>query len=634
MKKTIAIFFSICFFSSTLLAQSLSDSLEFIPLENPVNILSNNFNKQLNTYSLYSNLYYNTQFKDVILNLSEDYNSTFVKSAEKSIRDENHFNLSGAYKINKIFQAGVAANNKIYSDSRKIEINQASQSDGTFFAVFKPEDAIVFSPFFGYTNNRQIGESDNGYLYGAEGYLNNLLISDFNLSSQLKFRNEDISPRKNSIRYYNFIVKNIFNENVSNSVGVKYAQNRKDFYFKADSNTAREFDIVNNIQSRIETSNIIQDKLNYDNFLDIFSLDFLGNIAWRSIDRNTRYRSLAVPSPSLFDTKIDELKVELETMARYNSKAFNGTLRINYSERDEKHLTKNIAEINPLFYEERSQQESEKNNTAIRTTVALTGLVRFSPSDKLDFSLYQNKLKYNTPSTKNYDDRDEILSIVRFRYTKNLTPFFDAFVNTEGTYNHIVYIFSEKSSNNNVNRIIKLSAGGNYHGKYISSSNSFGVSANYTVYDFEDISPSYRSYSFRQYTALDSSEIKFTRDFSFVHYGYIKLSEQGDLKWASFSTKPTRYLEEIYSVPEFVVKYNKAELSLGLRYYALNTYNYKNNVKVIDTRYVSLAPLSGVKIIFNNDLYFKLYGWYEFITINSNVTKHQANFALNMHWNF
>ncbi|HED05488.1 MAG TPA: hypothetical protein ENI61_02245 [Ignavibacteria bacterium] len=615
-------------------AQVAEDSLKYIPVNNQINFLSTRFNKQLNTYFLNTGFLYNKRINKFLFNLSENYNSTFTRSIERSTRDEHVFKLSGSYTLNQKLRIGAAVINKIYSDSRKIEINQASSSNATIFGVINPFKQIIISPFLGYSNNRQIGESNNGLLYGAEAYINNLRLSNFNIISKLKFKNEDIFPRKNTQRFYNFSVINNFNENVANYINIKYLQDRKDFYFTADSITAKQFGIVNNIQSRIETSNLLQDKLRYDKLFNIFSMNLEGNVNWRSIDRNTKYHSLLILSPSIFDTKIDELKAALVSSIKYHSKIFTGTFRFSHSERDEKHLTKNLKGARDILYEERSKLESRKNNNSVRNEASLFGIINFSKSDILGFSFYQNKLTYNTPSINNYDDRDVLLSIIRLRYTKIISPFFDIFINTQGTYNHLVYIYSEKSSNNNVNRILSLEAGGNYHGSFVKSSNKFEVAANYTVYDFEALTPDFRSYSFRQYTATDSTSIKISNDFSFIHFGYIKLSEQGDLKWASFSTRPTRYLQEIFSIPKFQINYYNILFSLGLRYYSLITYNFNGLKKVVSSSYKSIAPLSEITYSITNKLNINFYGWYEFITMRNGIHKQQANLTLQMNWNF
>ena len=359
---------------------------------------------------------------------------------------------------------GILASNNILSDNRRIEINSASISNAALFATYTPEDKIYVSPFIGYSNNRQIGENDSGLLLGFEGLVDNLDISNWNINADVRLRDEDISPRKNTIRNLAFVASSIFEENVTNTIGVKLFQARKDFYYLSDPATLAYFNVVDNIQSRTESGYIIEDRLKYNHVLPFLSLDLLGRINYRSIDRDTRYKLPQVTSSSAFDAKVDELKIELESNASIVTDKFNGTLRLNYSERDENNIAKNyLGQSNP-FFDERSNLESMKNNSTIRGTLSFIGNYDFSKDDRLFFSLYQNKLRYDTPSTENFDDRDEVLSMVRLKYSRVLTPFFTAFINLEGTYNHVVYIFSENSSNNNVNRVIRLSSGVNIEG--------------------------------------------------------------------------------------------------------------------------------------------------------------------------
>ncbi|MFZ0453536.1 MAG: hypothetical protein WAM24_07265 [Ignavibacteriaceae bacterium] len=637
---TILIIYFLFFPAKKADAQVLSDTLEYITVNNSLNKLSTKFDKLLNTYILNSNVFYNNDFGKFSFKVSEDYNSTYIKSAEKSIKDEHFFSTSTAYKLKPYLNIGISALNNILSDNRRIEINQASESNVVLFSQFIPEEKIYISPYLGYANNRQVGENDYGYLYGMEGLVNKLQVSDFDISSQLKLRNEDITPRKNIDRYFNLLVLNNFDQDVLNSINLKFSQSRRDFYYNADAVTARYFDIINNIQDRIETNYFLQDNLNYNNIFDNVSVNLSGGVNLRSIDRNTRYRSAAIAtSPSfdtksIFDTRIDELKIDLESIINYRTDNFNSALRFNYSERDEKHITKNFPGIDQRFFDERSDQENQKNNNAIRASLAWIGNLFFSPTDRLSFSFFQNKLRYDTPSPVNFDDRDEILSIIRLRYSKMLTPFFEAFISAEGTLNHIVYIFSEKSSNNNINRIVKLSAGGNYNGRNFASLNNFEVSANYTVYDFEDINPTYRSFSFRQFTATDSSSIDFNEKFGLSFFGYIKLSEQGDLKWASFSTKPNRFLTEFFAEPKFKFIYAPLQLSAGLRYFGINTYNYNGMIRKIDSKYLSVGPVSEILLYLNTSLYLRIYGWYEFITTNSTVKRQQANLTMQVNYNF
>ena len=618
------------------LAQKLTDSLDFYIDTNQKNNLNTRLEKQLNTFYLTS--FFNlTGLSDSFLyNVNENYNSTLVNSTDKSIRDEHYLNLKSEYIISSPLRIGILASNNILSDSRKLEINSASISNAALFTTYTPVQKIYISPFLGYTNNRQIGENDSGLLLGFEGLVDNLNLSNWNINADVRLRDEDITPRKNTTRNLAIVATSLFEDNVSNIIGVKLFQTRKDFYYASDPVTLADFNVANNIQSRTESGYIIEDRLNYNHVLPFLSLDLLGRINYRSIDRDTRYKLPApdVKSTSAFDSKVNELKIEFESNAAIITDKFNGTLRLNYSERDENNIAKNYLGVSNPFFDQRANLESMKNNSTIRGTLSFTGNYDFSKDDHLFMSLYQSKLRYDTPSAENFDDRDELLSMVRLKYSRALTPFFNAFVNLEGTYNHVVYIFAENSSNNNVNRVIRLSSGGEYRGYNLSSLNIFEVSANYTVYDFEDLVPNFRSFSFRQLNIVDSTTLKLSRNVFINHYGYVKLSEQGDLKWTSFSTRPIRYLQEIYSEPKLNFIISKLILSAGIRFFTLNTFTYLVKQKIPESEYLSIAPVSEVSLNVDTSLYFRLYGYYEFITTNNSSKRKQISFTMQTIWNF
>ena len=619
--------------SQLALPQSV-DSLGLIRSTDLTNLLSTRFYKQLSTFNLNTRFDVTKEWDDFDIRVTENFNSTFIRSTVKSIRDEQFFAVQNKYQINNDLALGLGFSSNIYSDNRQIEINQATSNQLFLFSRIESENNIYLAPFAGYMNDQQVQNRDDGLLYGIDAVLNKIMFSDLIVSSDIKFRNEDISPRKNTIRHFNLLLNSEFTTWVSNFVNAVYSQNRKDFYFEADSVTSQQYNISSNIQSRIETGYLIQDRLRYNNLFDLFSFDVAGIVNWRNIERDTRYKSLQNVTTSTFDSEINELKLDFESTLGYDSRNFNGLLRLIYSERDEKNLAIRLPSAPEYLYQERVEQEARKNNNSTRTSISFLGSMKLSNSDMINFSLLHNKLRYDTPSEDNFDDRDELLSIIRLRYTKQFTPFFEGFINTEGTYNQTVYIFSEKSSNNNTNRILKLAAGGAYKGNRLSSVNSFEVSANYTVYDFQDLNPNIKSYSFRQYTASDSTNYSINNKLKFSLFGYIKLSEQGDLNWDEFQSRPTRYLQEIYLEPRLTVAYNLIQYSVGVRYFSLFTFGYKSNNKFLDSEFRSIGPIAEISTTKSENLYLRIYGWYEFITLTHNSKKEQANLNVEMTWSF
>lgn len=621
-------------FKFGILAQTRIDSLEFIKPYSKNNLLISKLDKQLNTYSLNSSINFYKSISDFSFGINEDYKSNFIKGIEKTVRDEHHFGINLNHSLSKQFDLGLNFKNSILSDSRTLEINKSSISNIIFFTKIKSINNFLISPFVGYSNNRQIGESDYGFVYGFEAGGDRINISDFQVDTELKFKNEDISPRKNLSRYLNLNLINYFERNVSNNFNIKYYQSRKDFYINADSITAQQFSIKNNIQNRIETGYYVQNRFFFDEFIDLLTLDASGKVSFRNIDRGLKFKSTEIQSSSIFDSQINELKMEIDASVSYRSRNFNSSLRFTLNEKDEKHKAIKFEGINEAFFNQREESEQQKNNTSNYATLSYDGDLNLTDNDKLTLSVYQSKLKYDTPSSLNDDDRDEILSIARLGYYKKLNPFFTAFINAEGSYSHTVYIFASRSSNNNINRTIRLKTGGEYIGASFSSYNNFDVSANYTVYDFEDLTSPLKSFSFRQFTAVDSTTIRFTARLSLFLFGYIKLSEQGILNWDSFAEKPTRALKEVYLEPRIILYRNSTLLSLGVRYFLLNTYNYDGQNLKLDSEYRSIGPTIIIQSRLYKKLLISLTGFYEFISLTNSNDKQQANLSFSISWNF
>jgi len=630
---SLILFVFIIFFNKNIIAQSTPDSSLFIIPISSLNRLFSNFDKQLNTYYLNTGFDLYGSSSNFEYRLNQNYRSTLIQTNKNIVRDEEYFFALGKYKLSSQWKQGIALSSNIVSDDRQLGINQATINQVITLSELYFIRGLILTPYGGFSDNRQVNEVDTGPIYGLDGKLNYLNSVDFDINSSLRLENEDISPRKNTIRYLNLLVTNPFNPDVTNYFNARFNESRKDFYISTDSITSQQFEITNNIESRTETAFFLQDKLNYNNFLDLFSLELAGRINFRTIDRNTRYKSASIQSPSIFDTQVDELGIVVESGLFYRTESANAGINLDYYERDEKHITKRFEGVDESFYEQRSAVESMKNNNSYRTTISFLGNIYPSRKDQISLSLFHSKLRYDTPSAQNDDDRDELLTIGRLRYTRYLSPFFQMFTNLEGTLSHLVYIFSGRSANNNINRVLRFSAGGYYSGAQFTSLNNFEVSANYTVYDFQDIATNLRSISFRQFTATDSTNYRITKNFSFVLTAYLKLTSQGELDWDNFAERPIRYLQEIFADPKFGIVSDYSFFALGVRYFSLNTYRYNKTVRVLDSDFLSIGPLFEI-LIGSKMLYLRLDTWYEFISDYSNVDRERLNFILAMNWNF
>jgi hypothetical protein len=179
-----------------------------------------------------------------------------------------------------------------------------------------------------------------------------------------------------------------------------------------------------------------------------------------------------------------------------------------------------------------------------------------------------------------------------------------------------------------------MRAGGDYYGLLLKSFNSFEVSANYTVYDFEDIILNYQSYSFRQFTAVDSTTITLTKKVALFSYAYLKLSEVGDFKWNNFSSRPTRFLKEIYLEPRLILNINNSIFSAGLRFFLLDTYSYNKTTKILESDFLSVGPIALIDLLLWKKLNLIFRGYYEFISNTNSQFKEQASLIMQVNWKF
>ena len=610
------------------------DSLSVPVKVDSLNFLETKLNKLLSTYQLQTSFFYAKTLSALSFSVKENYGSTLIKSSDKSIKDEHFFSLGTTYNLSENISGGFAVDHSILSDSRKIGINSAELSSIIFTPRYTFAPDIYVAPFAGYSSNRQVGVHDDGILYGGEANIHSNTSDGFELASSLKIREEDILPRKNNVRDFRVSAANKFSEFVGNALHISYFETRKDFYYEADSLTRKEYSVVNNIQSRKENNFQFDDSLRYFQIIPNTNFTLHSSVLWRKIYRDTKYKSVTVPSQTVFDTEIHELKLDLEGEAEYQKDGFHLMMKSAFTERDEKHLANNFDGANSFFYEQRNNSETQKNNFTQRTSLTISSDYKFSNKNNISISLFHNKLTYDTPSEENYDDRDELLSIIKIRYARFLNSYFEFFTSAEGTINQLVYISSQRSSNNNINRVLKLQSGGTFTGQRLRSYNAFEVSANYTVYDYEDLNPNYKSYSFRQFGIFDSTTFRLMRNIDVKFNGYLRLSEQGELKWKAFSLKPIRFLQESFFMPQLGYTYKEVQFFLGYRQFSLKTYTYKKTEKVIDSYYISRGPITEIYYSVAKQVQLQLKAWYEFVTLNQKRVSELPNLDFAVLLNF
>jgi len=614
--------------------QSDSDSLQATLLPPSTrNSISTVFNKELSIYSLLSKIHYSQSSGNFNFKLSEDLNSSLLKySGSNTTRDENVFKLSGEYNNSIYLNPGFLVSSQLYSDSRTTDINTAASNFGLLYNRMLLENVLTLLPFAGYIEDVQSGISNNGMVYGIQGGIDKTSFSDFLVGSAFQFRNEDIAPRKNTIRDISASIENIIDNDIQNKLSVKFHETGRDFFFDADSSIKEIFAIEKNQQRRNDRQYSISDEFLYSGLLNNTSVGLRFNFSDRLVERTTKYKKPGDLFPTSFDSQIEELKFDINTLISHTSEFIDLKFNMNYAERNEKFLLINAAGANSDYFEQKQKNEGIKNNIASQVFISFTGTIYLTEQDKIDLNLSHFKLRYDTPSVDNIDERDELLSQFRIRYTRLLNSRLAVFAGFDLSYGKLVYILAARSSNNNTNRIFKLNTGYSYEGNGFRNHGNFEIIANYLVYDFEDLNPGFKSFSFRQISLSDSLTVEITRDLSFELTGFYKLSEQGDLRWSDYKIKPGREITEVLLLPALSTTLGQYTFKLGLRYYSYFSDLIVNEEHKEENFYKGIAPLVEISAFVNETFQLNLRGWYETIDSRGNNRRYLTTLNLGAKW--
>ncbi len=628
-----SLFLLILAFSAHVFSQEGADTSSFLFRNLDGMYFNTGFRKELNVYSLVNGLRYRINTGDLSLKLANDLNSQVVRSKIKSTRDDNNFSLQAGYNLNEDITSGMLFNYHTFNDSRNLSINSASGTNIIAFSTVRSIKGASVTPFFGYAEDYQSGVSDAGFTYGADAFYNLYRYPETELNSRLFFRNDDVSPRKNTVRDLNLILKNNFDRGIRNTLSAFYHEANRDFYIEADSVIQQLFSVTRNIQSRKEIIAGVAEELSIK---EIFSsTDFIigASLGGKKISRDYRYKFNAPGNLRYYDSEINEFKFDIYTETKYYADYLFVDFRIRHSERDEKNTILETSEYDPIAFEEKSVTEARKNNISARTFLSVTAKYSITEYDILDLSLFHSKLKYDTPSPTNYDDRDEIMSIGRIRFTKDVSAYLTALISFEVSMNNLVYIFSERSANNNKTRIYRLRTGGFYELQNFYSSGIFDILANYTVYDYEDINPSFRSFSLRQFTFIDSTRFNISSSLMLRLEAMVRYSEQADLHWYDYKITPTR---EIY---ETLIKFTvgaifpKSEFFIGVRQYSISGFRFAQSGRNQDSYYTGTGPYIEIRHRITDRINFSANGWTEFIDSNNSTNDNMTNLYVNIELN-
>ncbi len=269
-----------------------------------------------------------------------------------------------------------------------------------------------------------------------------------------------------------------------------------------------------------------------------------------------------------------------------------------------------------------------------------------------------SKLEYDTPSKSNNDDRDELYIAGCLEYHHRFSDLLLLTSKLNLTQNHLVFLMSERSGQNNWNKILSLQFGVIFDNELIRYSPHFEVLANYTIYDFDRsdlLKNNIKSYSFRQFSYKDSVLIRLSDKYIILSKSTLRYYEQSRLYWNSFSELPQQGNFEVSLMPVLInnvqfgassdsnlydnlnnnlIRNKNIKFSLGVRLFYLSYGQISSENKFMSPQKIhTISPDISVDLFYNK-LTLSCYGWLEYKYINNKYTGVQPNLFLQTSYTF
>jgi hypothetical protein len=594
------------------------------------------FDRNLNTYNWVGRLVVDTAYGGSSIRLLQNYNANIIRLGAgggekgKLASNQENIGLVLGQKVNNSLGLQFQWNSLVYSDDKAVGLSNASGHSLLGGVDVTPFPFLTITPLLGYRWDNQGDIRERGISYTLAGRLAGLDMDGYRIVGNGQIHEDRLDPRSLADHTGRVGIQKWFSDQTRDSVEFGYARLKREFYALADSN----------IESRVENLVAFSNLLDYEVDRGLLTSLFV-SVTSRGFDKDLRRTALSPAPATQFDTRIDEFRFDTYLQAQYRSAdgTTTGQVRLGYAERDESHAAKPPGEISPtvsILFNERNRQEQSKDNIARKTS--LSGLLAFplSSSDQITISGGAGILRYDTPSSLNVEDRDELLVAASVGSTHHVTSSVELGLLLEGTLGHLVYLLKERSANNNINRVLRFAPRVVFRpSDMLVTTNSFEVLANYTVYDFEQDVALAKSFSYRQFAWVDSTAFRLTRRVGVHFYSYIKLYERGQLKWHEFRERTENSLaDQTYALQ---LRFNPTEETLfavGMQYFSQSRYNYNQG----DRRRASFQRSIGPTCVVRRDLgsrgQINFRGWYEHRSQPDGTDRAIASMTLTILLNF
>ncbi|MDM7925772.1 MAG: hypothetical protein QUS35_07105 [bacterium] len=363
----------------------------------------------------------------------------------------------------------------------------------------------------GVMEDERFGRADRGLTAAAGLGLSRFGFSDYSGDGSVRFRSDDLGPRKNGDLGWTAGVSRTFEPGTADSLRVSVRSQRRDYYVSA----------AGDVESRAETAREAANVLTYR----------LSRRARCRLEGALRDRALTIRDRtggrSIRERERNDFGASGSAELIWTGRSLRAETGYRTAQNDQDYWIARDRPGSPF-----SGLTDAPDNRSRLNTAWLRLAVRLSASDSVSFRSSLDRLRYDTPDEANADDRDELRFgsdlLVLHDFTGDLS------LRTSLSFHslHQVYIRARRSADNSRVRILRLNPELRWRpSPRFRASQSAEVLINTMAYDFEEPSTGIRSYLYRAFRLDDSVRVEVLARTGIFANVRLDLDENGKLLW-------------------------------------------------------------------------------------------------------
>lgn len=365
----------------------------------------------------------------------------------------------------------------------------------------------------GIKQDKRMQQSDTGVTYTMSLQIPRIQFQEYMHRIHCMLDGDNLDHRKNHTRMIQYQVHRRFYQETADTLNLRYRILRRDYYISP----------AGDMESREDHTQSAENRLTYqiDSRTQVY---LLGRAAMHRL----KIDLLTGPSQGLKRERKD-LELFGSIHFRWQRDWMEGDFHFKHLSEDQKYK---LAEILPSSPYSGSNLLKTPDNQSGISSYSLKTQFPLGLTDTLLLVTHFQKLQYDTPDEENFDDRDELRWHIDLTHQHRISPTITLETQISSHLMHLVYIYGEKSADNNWTRIFRLKPEISWQpSSKIRWKQSVSVLANYVDYDFDSKLAGVRSFLYRKFQLEDSVFIGLSgRTAALISYR-LELDENGKLIW-------------------------------------------------------------------------------------------------------